>query len=79
MRSFLFLAAVAVICGVAVASGPRAADKCDPGAVAKKYPSLAGKTIRVAQDPQGGPPYTRPRRAAQTLVFRTGLGTVPTL
>lgn len=60
MRSFLFLAAVAVICGVAVASGARAADKCDPGAVAKKYPSLAGKTIRVAQDPQGGPPYTRP-------------------
>jgi polar amino acid transport system substrate-binding protein len=59
MRSFLFLAAaVTVICGVAVASGARAADKCNPGAVAKKNPSLAGKTIRVAQDPQGGPPYS---------------------
>jgi polar amino acid transport system substrate-binding protein len=31
--------------------------KCDPAAVARKYPSLAGKTIKVAQDGEG-PPYT---------------------
>jgi polar amino acid transport system substrate-binding protein len=33
-----------------------AAGKCEPAALAAKYPSLAGKTIKVAQDPQG-PPY----------------------
>jgi polar amino acid transport system substrate-binding protein len=59
MRSVLFAAAaVALICGVAAVPGARAADTCDPGGVAKKYPSLAGKTVRVAQDPQGGPPYS---------------------
>jgi polar amino acid transport system substrate-binding protein len=59
MRSFLFAAiAVALMCGAFAATDAQAADTCDPGAVAKKYPSLAGKTIRVAQDPQGGPPYS---------------------
>jgi polar amino acid transport system substrate-binding protein len=57
MRSFLFAAAAAaLIFGLAPVA--RAADKCDPAAVATKYPSLAGKTFRVAQDPQGGPPYS---------------------
>ena len=46
MRNYLFAAAAtAVVCGVTASPGARAADKCDPGAVAKKYPSLAGKTI----------------------------------
>ena len=59
MRSFLFAAiAVALIGGAFAATDAQAADTCDPGAVAKKYPSLAGKTVRVAQDPQGGPPYS---------------------
>jgi polar amino acid transport system substrate-binding protein len=31
--------------------------KCEPDKVATKYPSLAGKTIKVAQDGEG-PPYT---------------------
>ena len=59
MRSFLFAAgAAALIFGAAAAPGTRAAEKCDPAAVATKYPLLAGKTIQVAQDPQGGPPYS---------------------
>jgi polar amino acid transport system substrate-binding protein len=59
MRSVLFAAAaLALICGPIPAPTARAADKCDPTAVATKYPSLVGKTIRIAQDPQGGPPYS---------------------
>ena len=59
MRSFLFAAgAAALIVGLACAPGARAADKCAPAVVATKFPSLAGKTIRVAQDPSGGPPYS---------------------
>lgn len=59
MRSSLLAAAAAVlVCCFAAAPGARAADMCDPTAAATKYPSLAGKTIRVAQDPQGGPPYS---------------------
>ena len=33
-----------------------AADKCEPGAVATKYPTLAGKTVRIGQSPTS-PPY----------------------
>ena len=59
MRSFLFAAvAAALICGFSGAPVAWATEKCDPTVVAAKYPSLAGKTIRVAQDPQGGPPYS---------------------
>jgi polar amino acid transport system substrate-binding protein len=58
MRSFLFAAAAIFAGGAFTASAAFAAEKCEPGAVAGKYPSLAGKTIRVAQDPQGGPPYS---------------------
>ena len=57
MRSFLFAAVIAaMICGFSGAPVAWATEKCDPTVVAAKYPSLAGKTIRVAQDPQGGPP-----------------------
>jgi len=59
MRRLIFAAAAAaLICGPFLAPGASAADKCQPEALASKYPSLAGKTIKVAQDPQGGPPYS---------------------
>jgi polar amino acid transport system substrate-binding protein len=58
MRSLIFGTVVA-----ALALGPFAAmtqasaeAKCSPAALGMKYPSLVGKTIKVAQDPQG-PPY----------------------
>ncbi len=46
---------VAVFCAAEIASAADA--KCEPAALAKKYPSLVGKTIKVAQDGEG-PPYT---------------------
>jgi polar amino acid transport system substrate-binding protein len=53
MRITFLAAALALAAGqVAAADG-----KCQPEAVAAKYPTLAGKTIRVAQDGEG-PPYT---------------------
>ena len=58
MRSFIFAAAAILAGGVFAVSAVWAAEKCEPGALAGKYPSLVGKTIRVAQDPQGGPPYS---------------------
>jgi polar amino acid transport system substrate-binding protein len=58
MRSFIFAAAAILAGGAFAASAGWAAEKCEPGALAGKYTSLAGKTIRVAQDPQGGPPYS---------------------
>lgn len=54
------VAAVAAVIGIAVltsAAPAFAQAKCEPNAVAKKYPSLVGKTIRVAQDGQS-PPYS---------------------
>jgi polar amino acid transport system substrate-binding protein len=56
MRNFIVALIVAAFCSVCVGHPARAADKCDPAAAKAKYPTLAGKTIRVAQDPQG-PPY----------------------
>ena len=57
MRS-LVLAIAAIAFAVVFGTPPAFAEgKCEPAAVAKKYPSLAGKTIRVAQDGEG-PPYT---------------------
>jgi polar amino acid transport system substrate-binding protein len=58
MGSFIFAAATILAGGAFAASAACAVEKCEPGALAGKYPSLAGKTIRVAQDPQGGPPYS---------------------
>ena len=58
MRSFIFAAAAILAGGAFAVSAGWAAEKCEPGALAGKYPSLVGKTIRVAQDPQGGPPYS---------------------
>jgi polar amino acid transport system substrate-binding protein len=49
------IAAAALLALIAIHPAA-AADKCEPGALATRYPSLAGKTIRIAQDPQG-PPY----------------------
>jgi polar amino acid transport system substrate-binding protein len=43
--------------GSLAARPARAEPKCEPDKVATKYPSLAGKTIKVAQDGEG-PPYT---------------------
>jgi polar amino acid transport system substrate-binding protein len=58
MRRFIFAAAAILAGGAFAVSAGWAAEKCEPGALAGKYPSLVGKTIRVAQDPQGGPPYS---------------------
>lgn len=42
---------------LALLAGPALADgKCEPAALAKKYPTLAGKTIRIGQSPTS-PPY----------------------
>jgi len=59
MRSLVFGVAIAVLLlGSAAVQPALAADaKCEPDKVAAKYPSLAGKTIKVAQDGEG-PPYT---------------------
>jgi polar amino acid transport system substrate-binding protein len=57
MRSLIFGTALAALILGQFASAS-AADKCEPAALATKYPSLVGKTIKVAQDPQGGPPYS---------------------
>jgi polar amino acid transport system substrate-binding protein len=58
MRRFIFAAAAILAGGAFAISAGWAAEKCGPGALAGKYPTLVGKTIRVAQDPQGGPPYS---------------------
>ena len=59
MRNLIFATAMAVLALGVAASRPAAAAeaKCEPAALATKYPSLVGKTIRVAQDGEG-PPYT---------------------
>jgi polar amino acid transport system substrate-binding protein len=58
MRSLIFAVAAAVLAGTLACSPARAAEPaCEPGALATKYPGLAGKTIKVAQDGEG-PPYT---------------------
>lgn len=58
MRSLIFGTAVAALMsGPFVVPQASAADgKCEPAALSTKYPSLVGKTVKVAQDPQG-PPY----------------------
>ena len=56
MRNSMVTIAAAALIGLFTAHHAAAGGKCEPAALATKYPSLAGKTIRVAQDPQG-PPY----------------------
>src|SRR5260370_974494 len=54
MRVTIFSCAVALI--VLVTGQAFAADaKCEPEALATKYPTLVGKTIRVAQSGEGAP------------------------
>jgi polar amino acid transport system substrate-binding protein len=55
MRLIFAVAALAV--GLAISSADRAyATTCEPDKIAEKYPSLAGKTLRIGADPQT-PPY----------------------
>lgn len=65
------VAVVVAVIGAAVltSTAPAFAQaKCEPNAVAKKYPSLVGKTIRVAQDGQS-PPYSfRPQTNLEDLI-----------
>jgi polar amino acid transport system substrate-binding protein len=56
VRNSMVTIAAAALIGLFTAHHAAAGGKCEPAALATKYPSLAGKTIRVAQDPQG-PPY----------------------
>jgi len=44
--------------------------KCEPAALATKYPSLVGKTVRVAQDPQGLPYAFRDPENFESLIGR---------
>jgi polar amino acid transport system substrate-binding protein len=56
MRGFIMGIIIAAAFFRVGMSPATAADECNPTALATKYPSLVGKTIRVAEDPQG-PPY----------------------
>ena len=54
MRVSIFITGLALI--LLVAGQALAAEgKCEPGALAAKYPTLVGKTIRVAQSGEGAP------------------------
>ncbi len=56
MRDSIFAGALAL--ALLVAGHARAAEgKCEPGSLATKYPTLVGKTIRVAQSGDS-PPFT---------------------
>lgn len=57
MHSLILGAAMAALMAGPFAASALAVGKCEPTALATKYPSLAGKTIKVAQDGEG-PPYT---------------------
>jgi polar amino acid transport system substrate-binding protein len=58
MHSLIFGTVVAalILGPFAVPQASAAEAKCEPAALGTKYPLLVGKTVRVAQDPQG-PPY----------------------
>ena len=57
MRRFVLAIVAALSLGLAAPPPTWAQARCDPAALAKKYPTLVGKTIKVAQDGEG-PPYT---------------------
>ena len=57
MRNLVLFIAAGIITALGAAPIAAADAKCEPAALDKKYPSLVGKTIRVAQDGEG-PPYT---------------------
>jgi polar amino acid transport system substrate-binding protein len=57
MNNKSLLCALSVAATLAAATAARA-EACDPGHAAAKYPSLAGKTIRIGLDPQT-PPYAQ--------------------
>jgi polar amino acid transport system substrate-binding protein len=57
MMIFRALAVASLITGLSgLASTVQAAPACEPAKLATKYPSLAGKTIKIGADPQT-PPY----------------------
>jgi len=59
MRSLISGTAIATLLMLVPFALPQASAaeaKCEPAALATKYPSLVGKTVKVAQNPQG-PPY----------------------
>ncbi len=55
--SFLVAAGLAAAIGIGVQTASAADATCQPDQLATKYPSLAGKTIKVGTDPET-PPYT---------------------
>ena len=56
MQSQILAAATLMIGLVGLSALTRAAPACEPAKLAQKYPSLAGRTIKVGADPQT-PPY----------------------
>jgi polar amino acid transport system substrate-binding protein len=56
LRNFAVGILAAALIGLFAVHQAEAEAKCEPNALATKYPSLTGRTIKVAQDPQG-PPY----------------------
>lgn len=56
-RKSSFLLCLSVVCSLTYAVPSMAADAvCEPAKVSTKYPSLAGKTVKIGADPQT-PPY----------------------
>lgn len=63
---------VAMICISAIglfATPSLAGGECDPAATATKYPSLAGKTIRMGQSPTSHPMRSSSHRPKCTLAL----------
>ena len=54
-RKSLAALASAAAMSVALASAAHAAPACEPDKLAEKFPSLAGKTIKIGGDPQTPP------------------------
>ena len=55
MRVSILAGALVLTVLVEMPGQAAAEGKCEPGAIASKYPTLAGKTIRVAQSGEGAP------------------------
>jgi polar amino acid transport system substrate-binding protein len=75
MKSLGWTAALAVAMSVALAAEAMAqSPACEPDKLATKYPSLAGKTVKIGADPQT-PPYTMrdPKDFNKVIGFDTDL------
>jgi polar amino acid transport system substrate-binding protein len=65
--SKVFKLLVCAATGLLIAAGAHA-QSCEPGKVAQKYPSLAGKTIKIGVDPESPPYVFRDSKDFNTLI-----------